>query len=284
MGKIFITGATGTNGKALVKKLIERNVDFVVGSRNVEKAQQVLGKDVEVRAFDFSDHSTFESSLAGIEKVFLLGPPLFLKVDELITPFLDFMKEQGVNRIVYFSAFASDKMGSQMDFHVKIEQKLKDDNYDYTILQPSFFSQNFKNYEFENITERNIVFMPAGEGKVGFVDVEDIAAVAVETLISEGHSQKIYQLTGPELLSYFDAASLLSRIVNKEIYYPNPSPDNFKQVLESSGAPEFIGDYLSDVYQIIARNEINVLTDDVFLVTNKKPTALQEVLERDFSK
>lgn len=282
MSKIFVTGATGTNGKALVKKLIERKIDFVVGSRNVEKAKEVFGKEVQIRTFDFSDASTFENSLKGIDKVFLLGPPLQLKVDELIIPFLDFIKKQGINRIVYFSALASDKMGSQLDFHTKIEQKLKNENYDYTILQPSFFSQNFKNYEFENINERNIVFMPAGEGKVGFVDVEDIATVAVETLITDEHSKKVYRLTGPELLFYFDAAAIISEVLSKEIHYPNPSPEIFKQVLETSGAPTFVGDYLTDVYQIIAKSEVNLLTDDVFLVTGKKPTTLKEVLERDF--
>ena len=98
MGKIFVTGATGTNGKALVKKLTERKIDFVVGSRNVEKAKEVFGKEVQIRTFDFSDASTFENSLKGIDKVFLLGPPLQLKVDELIIPFLDFIKKQGINR------------------------------------------------------------------------------------------------------------------------------------------------------------------------------------------
>jgi nucleoside-diphosphate-sugar epimerase len=53
MGKIFVTGATGTNGKALVKKLTERKIDFVVGSRNVEKAkikkEKMLKKELELK-------------------------------------------------------------------------------------------------------------------------------------------------------------------------------------------------------------------------------------------
>ena len=282
MGKIFITGATGTNGKALVNRLIEKNADFVVGSRNPDEATLVFGKDIEVRKFDFSDASTFSDALKDIDKVFLLGPPMLLKVDELVHPFLEFLKQQDITRIVYFSALAADKMGDMLDFHTNIEQKLKEDNFDYTILKPAFFAQNFKNYESENILERGIVFMPAGTDKVGFLDVKDIAAVTAEVLTSDGHSKKTYELTGPELLSYEDAAAILSEVLGKKISYPNPSPEQFKQVLESAGAPAFIGDYLSNVYQTIANGNVNYLTENVALITGKKPTTLKEVLYRDF--
>ncbi|WP_309640259.1 SDR family oxidoreductase [Flavobacterium sp.] len=283
MGKIFITGATGTNGKALINKLLEKKADFTVGSRNPKDANHILGKDIEVRKFDFADSNTYADALSGIDKVFLLGPPLVLKVDALINPFLEFLKQQGISRVVYFSAMAADKMGATLDFHTKIEQKLQDDDFDYTILKPSFFAQNFKNYESENILERGIVFMPAGNGKAGFIDVQDIAAVAAETLTTEGHSPKTYQLTGPELLSYDDAAAILSEVLGKQITYPNPTPEQFKEVLENSGAPTFIGDYLSNVYQTIANNDVNYLTEDVAFVTGKKPTTLKAVLVRDFA-
>ncbi|MDI9257962.1 SDR family oxidoreductase [Flavobacterium sedimenticola] len=282
MGKIFVTGATGTNGKALVEALLKKNADFVVGSRNVAEAQRILDQAVDIRRFDFSDATTYTEIGKEIDKVFLLGPPLTLKVDELINPFLDFLKSKKITRVVYFSAMAADKMGTKLDFHTKIEQKLKDDNFDYTILKPSFFAQNFKNYESENILERNIVFMPAGNGKAGFVDVKDIAAVAAVTLTTEGHTKKTYELTGPELLSYKEVASLLSEVLHKEIIYPNPSVDQFKEVLQNAGAPAFIGEYLSNVYQVIANNEVNYVTNDVESITGKKPTALKEVITRDF--
>ncbi|HLN95117.1 MAG TPA: SDR family oxidoreductase [Flavobacterium sp.] len=283
MEKILVTGATGTNGKALAAQLRSRQADFVVGSRNVTQARELFGDGVEVRAFDFGDATTYDGALEGVGKVFVLGPPLDLQLYELVSPFLDHLKKRGIARVVYFSALQADKMGSQLDFHTKIEQQLKEGFFDYTILQPSFFSQNFRNYEGENILERNIVFMPAGMGKVGFVDVADIANVAAEVLLSDGHSHATYRLTGPELLSYEDAARLLSEQLGKTISYPNPTPETFKEVLAASGAPAFIGQYLSDVYQIIAQHHVDFLTDDVFRVTGKQPTSLREVIARDFA-
>jgi len=282
MEKILVTGATGTNGKALVAQLIKRNADFVVGARNVSHAREVLGNQVEVRPFDFADASTYDEALENVGKVFVLGPPLTLELYELVNPFLEHLKSTGISRVVYFSALKAEKMGDKLDFHTKIEEKLKDGFFDYTILKPSFFGQNFRNYEGENIQERNVVFMPAGDGKVGFIDVEDIAAVAAEVLLSDGHSHKTYELTGPELLSYHDVAQLLSGQLGRTISYPNPTPETFKEALKGSGAPEFIGDYLTDVYQLISRGDVNFLTDNVEAITGKKPTSLKEVIRRDF--
>lgn len=282
MAKILVTGATGTNGKALINKLNELKADYVIGTRNPEQAQQLFPGSA-ITAFDFGNPSTFENAVQNVDKVFLLGPPLTLKIDELLDPFIDFLNEKGIKRVVYFSALASDKMGTTLDFHFKIENKLKADGFDYTILRPTFFAQNFKSYDYENITERGIIFSVAGTGKVAFVDVHDIANVAATALTNDGHSGKTYELTGPEALSFADAATQLSEVLGKNIVYPNPSAEQFKAVLSEAGAPGFIADYLIDVYSVIVNNEVNFTTNDVEKVTGKKPTSLQEVLKRDFN-
>ncbi len=281
MSKILVTGATGTSGSALVQELIQRNADFVIASRNPETAKAKFHKEA-IRKFAFDDPSTFESAIEGVGKVFLLGPPLQYDVDQLINPFIDFLKKKGIKRVVYFSALANEKMKS-INFHSKIEAKLKADGFDYTILKPTFFAQNFKNYQGENILDRNMIFLPAGPHKVGFLDVNDIAAVAAVTLTENGHQQKTYELTGPELLSHAEVAYLLSETLNRKIVYSNPSEAEFKEVLKESGAPDFIADYLIDVYQVIAKNNVAVLTDTIKRLTGKNPTTLKEVLIRDFT-
>ena len=129
---------------------------------------------------------------------------------------------------------------ADLPFHVIISEKLMNDGFDYTILKPSFFAQNFKNYEWENITERGITYTPAGTGKVGFVDVNDIARVAVKVLTEDGHTGKEYVITGPEALSYSNAATVLSAVLNKQIVYPNPSPNEYSAALKGAGAPDLL--------------------------------------------
>ncbi|WP_194778359.1 SDR family oxidoreductase [Pararhodonellum marinum] len=281
--KILITGATGTIGKSLVKQLQALNANFVAGSRDINKAKSILNisKDAWVK-FDFTDKHTFERATENVDRVFVLGPPLTLNLEQVLIPFIDFLKHKGINRIVYLSAFGNENLGGNMAFHNIVESYLKESQLDFTILQPSFFAQNFKNYEYENLMERGITFNVAGNGKVGFVDSEDIAKVAAKVLTEEGHSGKTYQLTGPELLSYHDAANLLSEVLNKEIVYPNPTEEAYRGALRAGGAPDFIADYMIPVYGMIKNGTVGRLTNHVEEVLGEKPTDLKTVLNRDF--
>lgn len=281
--KILVTGANGTIGSALVRQLQAGQIPFVAAVRDTAKAAGAALSSDQILAFDFADEATYEPATRGVEAVFLLGPPATLEVDKLLFPFIEHLKAQGIRRVVYVSALGEEKMGGELDFHSKITTKLAADGFDLTILKPSFFAQNFRTYEWENITQRGITYVTAGSGKVAFVDVEDIAAVAVTALTQEGHSGKTYRITGPEALSYSDAAQLLSEVAGKPIMYPNPSPEEYTAALKAAGAPDYVAPYMIAVYSLIARNEADLVTNDVLQVTRHQPTPLRQVLERDFA-
>ena len=280
--KILVTGATGTIGKAVVTALKNEKASFVAGVRSTATASEKLGADVALVPFDFEDPSTYETATDGVDMVFLLGPPLVTNLDSLLTPFIDFLKKKEIKRVVYVGSLGMEKL-ADLPFHVILTEKLKKDGFDYTILKPSFFAQNFKNYEWENIVQRGITYAPAGSGRVAFVDVNDIARVAANALTQDGHAGKEYEITGPETLSYADAASILSEVTNKKIVYSNPTPEEYTGALQSAGAPGFIAPYMISVYSLIANNEVNIVSPVVEQLTGKKPTSLKVVLERDFS-
>ena len=131
--------------------------------------------------------------------------------------------------------------------------------------------------------QRGITYVTAGTGKVAFIDVDDVAAVATAVLTEEGHERKNYELTGPQALSYFDAAEALSTLLGKPIVYPNPSADEYTHALKQAGAPDFIATYMISVYSLIANNFVDYVTNDVLQLTGKNPTALADVLQRDFA-
>lgn len=281
--KILITGATGTIGSSLVKELKATNVKFVAGSRDYVKAKTTLNiTEDEWVKFDFTDVHSLDKALENVDRVFLLGPPLTFHMEQIIIPFIDKLKQHNINRVVYLSAFGNESLGGDLSFHSKIEGYLKEKQFDYTILQPSFFAQNFKNYELENLIERNVTFNVAGEGKVGFVDTEDVAKVAAKVLTDDGHFGKTYQLTGPELLSYHEAAAILSEVLKKKIIYPNPSEEEFRGALKAGGAPDFIADYMISIYGMIKSGTVGRLTNHIEHLLGQKPTDLRTVLERDF--
>ena len=80
-------------------------------------------------------------------------------------------------------------------------------------MRPVGFMQNFINFFGQTIKNQNAFYLPAGDGKVSFVDVRDIAVVAVKTLVANDndnqHIGKTYGITGDELLTYKQAAEIL---------------------------------------------------------------------------
>ncbi|HEU4470423.1 MAG TPA: SDR family oxidoreductase [Flavisolibacter sp.] len=280
--KILITGATGTIGKALVKALKNKGVSFVAAVTSLQRGRDILGADVPIVEFNYENPGSYAQATEGVSKVFLLGPPLRTDLDALVLPFVKHLKETGIRRVVYVGALKLELV-KELPFHTRVIEALQAGPFDYTVLKPSFFAQNFKNYEWDNIVQRNVTFVPAGSGKTGFIDVEDIALVAATILTEEGHAGKTYELTGPEALSYADAAKELSELRGKTIHYSNPSPELYAQTLKEAGAPDFIAPYMNAVYSLIADNRVNVITDAVERLTGKKPTPLRTVLERDFA-
>ncbi len=281
--KILVTGANGTVGRQVVATLQEKNIDYLAGVRDLEKSKEILGADSKLIHFDFEDETTFANATEDVTGVFLLAPPLTPNVVDLVSSFIDYLKKIKLTNVTYMGAFGMEDLEDKIPVHGAIIEKLKAKNFDLTILKPSFFSQNFKTYEYENIMERNMTFMPAGNGKVGFVDTKDIAEMAVATLTQDGHSHKSYVITGPELLSYHDAAKTLTKVLGREISYPEPSPETFTHVLKESGAPEFIAHYMVEVYGMIRNNKVNKLSEDVEKVLGRKPHSLEVALKRDWN-
>ena len=278
----LVTGATGTVGREVVKALQTRGSALRAGVRDERKAQDTLGTNTSTVHFDFEQPSTFESATREVDRIFLLGPPMDLHLDQLVDPFISYLKEKGIRRVVYLSAFGAELMEG-LPFHTKVERKLKDLSFDWTILQPSFFSQNFRNYEYENVTERGVTFMPAGDGKAGFVDVRDVGEVAAEALTDDQHIHQTYVLTGPETLSYQQAAHLLTEIIGKPIEYPAPSPDVYASTLQEAGAPDHVATYMNEVYGLIRDGKVDRISDAVERVLHRSPTPLQNVLQRTFA-
>lgn len=279
--KILVTGATGTLGKALINTLRIKGASFVGAVTSEKRGRDVLGADIPLVVLNYENEATFAEATRGVDKVFLLGPPLRTDLDTLLLPFLAHLKAAGIRRVVYISALGLDEV-KELPFHTRITEALKKQDFDYTILLPSFFAQNFKNYEWENIIQRGITFVPAGNGKAGFVDADDIALVAATVLTEDGHIGQTYTLTGPELLSYMEVAEQLSEVLNRPIRYPNPSPEVYTQALKEAGAPEFIASYMIPVYSLISKNKVSLLSNDVERLTGKKPTPLKVVLKKDF--
>lgn len=123
--------------------------------------------------------------------------------------------------------------------------------------------QNFVNFYLGK--NQSSIYLPAGEGKVSFVDVRDIAAVAVQALSGneEGlHSGKAYTITVPEAISYGDAAGILSEYIGRNISYVSIAEDDARKAIIEMG--------MSDWHTIYYWNYLSFLEKDTYPVYHMK--------------
>jgi uncharacterized protein YbjT (DUF2867 family) len=113
--------------------------------------------------------------------------------------------------------------------------------------------QNFINFFGQTIKTQNAIYLPAGDGKVSFVDVRDIAAVATEILLAKSngnkgrlqqHEYKKYDITGNYALTYSQAAEILSNVLGRRISYVSITEEDALNAMKRMGIEDWLIDAL----------------------------------------
>jgi uncharacterized protein YbjT (DUF2867 family) len=191
---------------------------------------------VEVVVIDYDKPESLAAAFKDADKLFLLthdSPKSAKHASNLVAE----AKESGIRHIVKLSALGADmeSVVASLRLHRQAEKIIEESGIPYTFLRPGEFMQNFVNFDSQTIKEQGAFYLPAvGDPKVSFVDVRDIAAVAVKALTDDDgnddkHKGKVYTITGPEALSYYQAAEILSNATGKKISYVNVSKEEARQ-------------------------------------------------------
>lgn len=221
MSKVLVTGALGNVGLHLVNKAEAQGFKVKAAGTRPEALDRQFGASVETVYFDFTNPATFSEALDAVSLVFLMRPPHLGKAEDL-KPFIDALaKQPGLKLVCFLSLQGIEK--NPIPPHYKIEKMLEAAKLPYCHMRPSFFMQNLSGIHAFEIKHLNQIFVPVGKAKTSFIDAEDIALAICEAFKQpERHKGKAYTLTGPEALSYYEAAEIFSRCLNKPVGYSKP--------------------------------------------------------------
>jgi uncharacterized protein YbjT (DUF2867 family) len=233
---ILVTGATGTVGTELVKRLAESNARVRVLTRDAGKAQK-FGKGLEVCQGDLEKSETLPAAFAGVDEVFVLSAGLQLAVMEgnaYVTA-----KNAGVRHIVKLCGrhVNADFMAGEphVQAHADSEQHLQSLGVPWTILRPTAFASNFLAWLDR---KHGGIFLPAGEGKDTFIDPRDIAECAARLLTNPGHDGRIYEVTSSEQLSFAQAADKISAATGRNVIYQDVPEETARRGMLAAGVHE----------------------------------------------
>ena len=170
--------------------------------------------------------------LRGASAVYITYQP-DLSVDgavEAIRAFAGAALETGVRRMVLLT-------GRGEENAQRAERVLQDSGADWTIVRASWFAQNFsESFLFDSVLAGEVA-LPIGGTKEPFIDADDIAEVVVAALTDAAHIGRLYEVTGPRLLTFAEAVGEIAEASGREIRYREMRPEDYVSLLEAHDVP-----------------------------------------------
>jgi NAD(P)H dehydrogenase (quinone) len=274
--RIAIAGATGRVGSALTELLAADEVDVVALTRQPHKAEAWRG--VAVAAIDFGASETLREALRGADRLFISQGSSPQQVANE-TALIDAAVAAGARHIVKVSAMGPATRLYPFAWHMEIEAHLARQMVASTVLRPSAYADVLIRRAAGSVGKGSWAGA-AGDGRINFIDVRDIAKVARVALSEETHpeSQRAYHLTGPRAWTMREISEELSRLLGHPVAYIDRTSDEQRAALLAEGLSPFVADLMIGLEQTFRESVLGETTSTVQELTGEAPRSLPEWL------
>jgi uncharacterized protein YbjT (DUF2867 family) len=275
---ILVTGASGQVGYRLVEELADARAD---ATAMVRVAAQALDLPPAVDHVVASlDDPPPPDVLRVFDRVFLMSPAREAQV-QLETIFIDGLVAAGHHpHVVKLSADGFQDLDCTVRFmrnHRLIATHLEATGLPVTYVAPCLYMENLLAAAYD-INEKGLLSAPAGDGRVGFVATRDVAATAARALLSDGQEDRIYQVTGPESLSYAEVAARISAVFARQVDYDDVTPEQAGVALRETGLPAWEREGMLELFDWVRHGGCDVVTTDVRDATGEDPHPIERWL------
>jgi NAD(P)H dehydrogenase (quinone) len=278
---IGITGASGQLAGLTIEKLLGHGIDpseLVLITRNPEKVERF---GATVRSGDFDDPASLPAAFEGIDRLLLVS------ADEgrQHLAALDAAKEAGVAYVAYTSipnptdanpAFVVDK-------HRSTEEAMFASGLEWTILRNSLYA-DFQVPTMSVAVQTGELVHNNGDGACAYVTRDDCAAAAAAVIADEGHAGKVYDITGPELLTMANLAAIAAEVGGAEVEAIAVDDEAFiAGLVEHAGMPREIAAGLATFGRAIRDGQLAAQSTAVRDLTGREPQALKDLFAAAFA-
>ena len=267
----LILGGTGRTGSLLAGKLAPRGIAARTASRR--------GADVR---FDWDDPATHAEALADVDRLYLVTPVLRVRYAEQVAGFLDLAEAAGVRHVTFLSTYNADQAPEGIDIAAVEADLAARQAVTHSILRPAWVMQNFTDDHLPLID--GVITAPSGGGAEAFVDAEDIAAVAAETLLDPGaHAGARYTLTGPQALTFREVADSITAVAGRPVFYHDIDQEAWISGALAAGVPADYAVMLRWLTGAIISGHGSVPAGDIEKVTGRPSASFRGFAERNAS-
>lgn len=280
---ILITGATGNIGSYVIPQLLVKGVTVRALVRNAGKASDLAESGVILFEGDFSDQEKVNQAASDVDAILAVTPagPEAVAQGKVL---LNAAMNSGSTYYVRLSAIgaAPDAPTENGRLHFQSDDALMKSGLPYTILRPHYFMQNIYG-SLETIKSDGHMYWGMGDGKLGMIDVRDIADCCASLLLGSGHEGKIITPTGPNTISFYDIAETISKGLDKPVSYVPISIEAVGEAIRTAGWGEWGANVMMDYSRAYAEGWGDFTNDDVEAITGHKPRSFQQFHDEVFA-
>ncbi|WP_328324361.1 NAD(P)H-binding protein [Kribbella sp. NBC_00382] len=262
---ILVLAATGKTGRRLVPQLRAEGNEVRAASRSGE-----------VR-FDWAEPASWEAVLAGVRAVYLVAPDDPAPIEEFVAQGVG----AGVERLVVLSGRRLDQAGGAFG-HAMLtaEQVVMASGADWTVVRANNFNQNFDEYTWREPLLAGRLSLPIGAVGEPFIDVQDVAEVAALALTGVGHAGQVYELSGPDSITFAEAVRVMSEASGRAMEYVEVTGPEYEAGLVGEGYPVEVAAELGGLFEVMRSGLITEPTDTVAKLLGRPAIAFREYAAR----
>lgn len=251
---VLVIGGTGKTGRRVAERLTALGVPVRIGSRNATPA------------FDWEKPETWTTALEGISAAYITYyPDLAVPgAAEAVGDLARFAVRKGVKRLVLLSGRGEPQAQ-------RAEQMLQASDADWTIVRASWFMQNFSESMLLGPILAGEMALPVSSVREPFIHADDIADVVTASLTDDRHIGQLYEVTGPRMLTFAEAAGEIATATGRAIDYRTITPEEFMQGLEQEQVPADIAALVNELFTVVLDGRNEYVTDGVQKALGRKP-------------
>jgi uncharacterized protein YbjT (DUF2867 family) len=265
----LILGGTGRTGSRLAGNLARRGIAPRTAAR----------RGAAVR-FDWDDPATYADAVAGVHLLYLVTPVLEVAYAERVAGFLDLAESAGVRHVTFLSTYNAEAAPSGIDIAAVETDLAARGPITYSVLRSAWVMQNFTDDHLPVVD--GVIAVPSAGGAEAFVDADDIAEVAAETLADpDAHAGVRYTLTGPQALTFAQVAEIIASVSGHPVSYHDIDQEAWIGGAMAAGVPTDYAAMLRWLTGAIIAGDGSVPTGDIERVTGRPATSFREFARRN---
>lgn len=277
---VIVTGGAGRTGGEVVRLLSSRGIRVRALVRDPARVKGLTGPGVEVVVGDLSRPATLDPAFRGADKLFLVSSPA-LDVETLHGNALEAAKRTGIRYVVRLSARGAAQASPYvlLKVHGDVDENLSRSGLSFTILRPHAFFQNTL-MNAASISGQGVLYGTSATVGLSMIDSRDVALTAATLLTGNGHSGRMYDLTGPAAITHTQIAETLSTTLERQVRFQEVPAEQAREGLRAV-LPQWLADAYLDM-SLSWSNKDGELTDAFERITGKKARPFQQ-FARDYA-